>query len=448
MTTPTGTGSISLSGLLGGTAGQIDTTTLISQLMAAQEVPQNELKDQLTTTTNQLMAYQAINTKLTAVQTAAQALTGATAWQATAATSSSSAVVATSSATASPGSTTFSVTALARAQVTTVAADSSGTVVSVPSAGIRVTDSSGNVHNIALTSGTAADVAAAINAANIGVRASAVQTTQGVVLQVSSTKTGAANGFSLAGFDSTPTNLSTAADAQVTVGDPSAGGYTVNSSTNTFTSLIPGVTFSANALADDVTVTVASDESSISNSVSALVSAAAAAATEVSGDTAQGAILQGHGEVNSLVSALSYAVSKGTATGGSLKTYGIDLDSSGKLSFDATAFATAYAADPTGTQAAVNSFAASLNSTATSAVDPTTGTITAAINSATDHTTQLNQEIDDWTTRLTSIQANLQTKYAAMETALARLQSQQTYLTSMFNSMNNSSSSSSSSSSS
>ena len=289
-------------------------------------------------------------------------------------------------------------------------------------------------------------MAAAINAANIGVRASAIQTSQGVVLQVSSTKTGAANGFSLDGFDTTPTNLANAQDAQVTVGDPSAGGYTVTSPTNTFSSLIPGVTFSANALASDVTVTVTSDESSISNSVSALVRAAASAAAEVSGDTAQGAILQGHGEINSLVSSLSYAVSKGTPSGASLKTYGIDLDSQGNLSFDATAFAAAYAADPGGTQAAVNSFAASLNTTATTAVDPTTGTITAAINSATTESTSLNTEIDAWTTRLTTIQSNLQAKYAAMESALAKLQSQQTYLTSMFNSMNSSSSSSSSSS--
>ncbi len=437
------TGSISVSGLLGGTAGQIDTTTLISQLMAAQAIPQNQLKDQLATTTNLLSTYQVINTRLTAVQTAARSLTDATAWNATTASSSSSAVVATSSATASPGSTTFSVTTLARAQVTTVAADSSGTVVSVPSAGIRVTDSSGNVHTIALTSGSAADVAAAINAANIGVRASAIQTSQGIVLQVSSTKTGAANGFSLDGFDNTPATLSNAQDAQVTVGDPSAGGYTQTSPTNTFTSLIPGVTFSASALANDVTVTVGSDQNSISNSVAALVNAAAAAANEVSGDTAQGAVLQGHGDINSLVSALAYAVSKGTPSGASLKTYGIDLDSKGNLSFDAKAFANAYAADPTGTQAAVNSFAASLNSTATGAVDPTSGTITAAINSATTQSTSLNKEIDDWTTRLTTIQSTLQGKYAAMETALARLQSQQTYLTSMFNSMNGSSSSSS-----
>ena len=55
-------------------------------------------------------------------------------------------------------------------------------------------------------------------------------------------------------------------------------------------------------------------------------------------------------------------MSSGTTTGGSLKTYGIDMDSTGKMSFDASAFAAAYAADPTGTQTAVASaFAANLN---------------------------------------------------------------------------------------
>ena len=446
MTAPTGTGSISVSGLLGGTAGQIDTTSLISQLMAAQSVPQNQLKDQLTTVTNQLTAYQGINSKLTAVQTAAQALTDVTAWQATTAASSSSAVVATSSATASVGTTTFSVTQLARAQVTTIAADSAGTVVSTPSAGIQVTDSTGAVHNLALASGNAVDVAAAINAANIGVRASTVQTSQGILLQVSSTKTGAAGSFTVGGTDAAPANIIPAQDAEVTVGDPAAGGYSVTSSTNTFTSLIPGVTFSANALATDVSINVTSDAQSISDKVQALVTAAAGAASTISADTAQGAVLEGRGDVNSVASSLADAVSHGTASGGTLKTYGIDLDGSGKLTFDADAFAAAYAADPAGTQAAIaNSFATALNSTATTAVDPTTGTVTAAIDAANSRSGSLNDEINAWTTRLATIQANLQTKYSAMETALAKLQSQQTYLTSMFNSMNSNSSSSSSS---
>jgi flagellar hook-associated protein 2 len=440
-------GSISLSGLLGGTAGQIDVTSLISNLMTAQSVPQTQLKDQLTTVQSQLSAYQTVSSTVKAVQTAAQAL-DTTAWKATAATSSSTSVVATSSATAAAGSTTFSVTQLASAQVTTVAADSSGAVVKIPADGITVTDGQGVSHNIALTSGSAADVAAAINGANIGVRASVIQTSSGsTILQVSSTKTGTANGFGLdnSNLSNNAQNVTAAQDAVASVGDPANGGYSVTSSSNTFTNLIPGVTFSANAPASNVTITVGSDQQSISDKVKALVSAAASAASIVGQATAQGAILQGKPDLNALSIAFGSAVSQGTSTGQSLSTYGIDLDSTGAITFDADTFADAYAKDPAGTQAAITGFVNSLNSTATNAVDPTTGTLTAAINSANTQTTNLNDEIDDWTTRLNTIQDSLTTKFTAMETALAKLQSQSTYLTSMFNSLNSSSSSSSSS---
>src|ERR1700722_9906567 len=120
--------SFNVSGLLGGTAGQIDTTTLISQLMQAQAIPQTELQTQLTTLQSKQSAYQQINTDVTALQTAGQALTDPDGWTATTATSSSSAVVASTTSAATPGATTFNVTQLASAQISTVAPDSSGNV--------------------------------------------------------------------------------------------------------------------------------------------------------------------------------------------------------------------------------------------------------------------------------------------------------------------------------
>ena len=72
MTTPS---SFNVSGLLGGVAGSIDTTALISQLMQAQALPQTMLKNQLSAQQTALSAYQAVNTTVTAVQTAAHAFT-------------------------------------------------------------------------------------------------------------------------------------------------------------------------------------------------------------------------------------------------------------------------------------------------------------------------------------------------------------------------------------
>src|SRR5664279_3903916 len=111
------TSSFNVSGLLGGTAGSIDTVSLIASLMQGAAVPQNHLKDHLTTLTNVQNAYQAINTQTAMMQSAAHNVTDSTAWNAITATSSSTSMVATSDATASAGTTTFNVTQLSQSQV-------------------------------------------------------------------------------------------------------------------------------------------------------------------------------------------------------------------------------------------------------------------------------------------------------------------------------------------
>jgi flagellar hook-associated protein 2 len=434
-----------MSGLLGGTAGQIDVTTLISQLMQAAALPQQQLKDQLTTQTTQLTTYQSINTKLSAMLTAGQKITDTTTWAARAATSSVASVVATASAGAPIESATFSVNKVAQAQVSMVTADASGNVVSDPTQGITI-----NGTNVALSTGSAAGVAAAINQANLGVTANVVNADGGqTILQLTSTKTGTAGAFTSGNGDGTGdfigglTSITTAQDAQIQVGS-GANGYTVTSPTNSFSDVIPGVTFTVSAVATNVTIGVTSSGQAISDAVNALVTAANAATSEIGSDTAQGAALAANASVSSLSQSILRAVSNGTPSGGSFDTYGITIDKNGVMSFDASTFAAAYAADPTGTQQAMNGFAASLNGTATSATDPTYGSITTAIQECTANASNLNDEIGTWNDRLTTIQNQYTAKFTAMETALAGLQSQQTYLTSMFNSINNKNGSSSS----
>src|SRR3954451_2126316 len=104
MTSPS---SFNVSGLLG--ANSIDTTSLINQLMQARAIPQTQLRNQLATQQSMLTAYQAINTKVTAVQTQANTLLDPATWQATSVTSSFPGVVASSSPSATPGTTTFDV---------------------------------------------------------------------------------------------------------------------------------------------------------------------------------------------------------------------------------------------------------------------------------------------------------------------------------------------------
>jgi flagellar hook-associated protein 2 len=433
------TGSFSMTGLLGGTAGQIDVTSLISQLMNAASVPQQQLQDKLGTQQTQIITYQTINSKLSSLLTAGQSLTSTTTWAATSATSTNSSVIASSSAGAPLGSTTFNVSAIAQAQISTVAVDSSGNVVSTPSAGIVV-----NGTSISLTSGKATDVAAAINAAKVGVTANVVQTGPGQsLLQLTGLKTGASAGaFTATGFESAAQTAVAAQDAQISIGTVGSGGYTVSSATNTFTNVIPGVTFSVSSPANNVTISVGNGAQAISNSVQSLVNAANAAMTEMNNDTAKGAVLASNSSVESITQSILSAVSQGTSTGGSLSTYGISIDSNGVMSFDANAFATAYAADPNGTQQAISGFATTLNTASTNATDPTYGSITTAITAGQTTASNLNTEINTWNDRLSQIKSSYTTKFTAMETALAKLQSQQTYLTNMFNAMNKNNSSS------
>ncbi|MGN6609630.1 MAG: flagellar filament capping protein FliD [Jatrophihabitans sp.] len=446
MTAPS---SYNVSGLLG--SNTIDTTTLVSQLVQAAAVPQTQLKTQLSQEQSVLSAYQSINSKVTAVQTAAQAMLDPATWNATAAVSNNTAVVASSTSGAQVGTTTFDVTALASSQTVTVAA-SNGAMVSSSTVPMTVTTSSGTYDVPLSSSDTPAAIAAAINASAHGVHASVIKTSTGDILQITSTGTGVSNGSFKLGvgrkadgtaddsvnpFASTPQVLTPAADASITVGDPTKGGYTVTSSTNTFTDAIPGVTFSVAALATGVKVSVSSDPSSISDKVKSLVDAVNAARTEIGNDSGQGGVLQSRYEVSSLSQALGSAVSSLPGKI-SLKSFGIDMDKNGVLSFDPSAFSSAYAASPANTQSAITAFATSLNATATAAVAPTTGTITSSIAAAATHSKSLSDQIDSWSTRLSDLQSRLQTKYAAMNTALAKLQSQQTYLTSVLKAQANS----------
>lgn len=442
----TSTGSISLSGLLGGTAGQIDVPSLISSLMAAAQVPQQQLQDQLTTQQNFMAAYQTINTKLTALQTAAHNLASPVTWVTRTATSSSPSVVATTTGFPMEGQTTFTVKSTAVAQITTMTADATSGKVFADGSSLTISGANGP-KTITPASGSASEVASAINNAGVGVKASVVHADSGDVLQITSNSTGTANAFTASSSDasgSTAQTIVSPQDAVLTVGDPAAGGYTITSATNTFSNAIGGVTFTVSQPGVTATIGVSLSAQGIADQVKALVDAANTAGAELQNDTQQGSPLQGTHDLNALITSIGDSVSHGTTAGGTLKDWGIDLDKNGVLSFDEDAFLTAYANKPSDAKAAIQGFAQSLESTADSAVDVGHGSVTLKMQEITAQETRLNDSISAWSDRLDQMQSNMQAKFLAMETALATLQSQQTYLTNMFKSATSSNSSSSS----
>jgi flagellar hook-associated protein 2 len=215
-------------------------------------------------------------------------------------------------------------------------------------------------NNISTGNGSLADMVSNINSAGIGVIASAVQTgSNQYILQLSSSNTGTAADLSIdpAAFSSSSLgSMRTAtagANAQIQVGG--SGGYTLNSQTDTFSGLLPGLSITvASPTAAPVTVTVAPDATAMSTAVQSMVTAgnqvltdiqeAAGynAATKVAGPLMGSAVLQ---NLQNQVLGI-FAATAGSSTLGNGASVGLSLND-GQIGFDQTKFATAFTANPT-----------------------------------------------------------------------------------------------------
>jgi flagellar hook-associated protein 2 len=200
------------------------------------------------------------------------------------------------------------------------------------------------------------------------------------------------------------------------------------------------VTLTATALANDVTVGVATDTDAIATKMQALVDAAngalaqigvsaAAGTATTSGSASNGGPLAGDYAVRQISSQLLSAVGNGQSGYGSFKKFGLELTQDGKLQFNKDDFLTAYNADPDAVKGAVSTgLAQSLQDVSNSATDAVTGTLTLKIQSGTSEISKLNTEITDWDTKLSDRKDALKRQFTAMETALSKIQSQSSWL--------------------
>jgi flagellar hook-associated protein 2 len=439
--------NMSVDGLVSG----LDTTSLITQLMQAEAAPQNALKTKLSQTQIAQNAYRSINARYSALQTAADALATGAAWAAPTASVSTlsgdtGGVTATSAATGSSGTVTFDVTSVARPHSI---ATGSFTDISQLSATWPATLSgtkNGVAYSISLPDQTLSGVVSAINSAKdangaaLGLVATAIQVTPGTYrLQVSAKDSGAANQFTMTGFGAT-TVVQTGTDAQLDLG----GGLTVNSSTNTFTDLLPGTPITVSRPATGVTVAASVSADALADKVQAMVTAANNALSEASTQTAynvtakSGGPLVGDSTVRGLQSTTSNAVT--SAVGGVSPTVaGLAVDRNGTITFDRSAFLVLMSSDPTKAQAVVSGVASGLSAVAKGASDTTTGSLTLAAQSADSAIKDLNDRISDWDTRLATRKTALQQQFTAMETALSNLKNQSSWLSSQISSLSSTS---------
>jgi flagellar hook-associated protein 2 len=440
-------------GAVDGLISGMNTSQVIAQLMQIEATPQTNLKNQVSKQNLIISAYQAVNSRMAALKNAAEAFTPPNSltptnptWQAVKATSSSSSVTATATAGATAGSLTFNVKSLAKAQVTTTATfdSSSSTAATASTVDFMI---GGTLKQVDVTADKSVQgVAKAINGAKIGVTASVITvsdpsdpsgTGTKTVLQLTGNSTGKANSFTVSGLSASTTDIASADDAKITVGtgDPATGGYTVTSPTNTFGNFISNVTLTVSKAEDGVTVNVTSDQDPIADKMQALIDAANGALAQIgtyssyNKDTKAGGALTGDFTVRQLRDNILSSISNGMSGYGSYKQLGVQLDKSGKLTFDRNAFLVALNTDPSAVQNAVaGGLAKGLDTIAIAATDFVSGSLTTAIQAGNAQVKDLNDRISDWDVRLETRKTMLKRQFASMEAALGTLKNQSSWL--------------------
>jgi flagellar hook-associated protein 2 len=434
---------------------------MISQLLKVEAAPQDRLKTKLKSAQTVVASYQSVNSKVTGLKGAGDTITQLSTWRAIKASSSSATVTATAvgGLNTAAGTTTFDVKTLAKSQITTAKVDPTGDIASGntitvatgpadvvdPNTGVVTTDNSAKRKSvtITLTDKSAKGVADAINAKGIGVKATIV-TTGGAqnILQFSGTNTGAANAFTISGLDPATTDVAPATDARLEIGGGTAhGGYEVMSGSNTFTGLLTGVTVTVSKIESDVTVNAVQDVGGIADKFQALVDAANATLGEIGTQTAydaatkKGSPLTGDFSVRNMSQTIMSTISKGlsytdpndstsTIAFGSLVKLGIQLDQTGKLTFDKEKFTAAYNADPAAVQTAGTAFGDQIKAMATKQ----STSLTSVITGRNSEISGFNAQIANWDVRLSAKQTALQKQYSDLEMSLGKLKNQQSWL--------------------
>ncbi len=461
--------ALGVDGLISG----LDTTAFINTLMEVEAAPQALLKLKQSETSRLVTALQALNTKVASLAQSATKAATASSWRALTASSSTPSVTATAGAGAQATQISFSVDRLATSQVglTEVFTDPAQLGSGSGALTLVRTDADGTVHRTQfdVTEQTPADLARAITASDAGVSAVAVAVGDGYRLQLTAKQSGAAGGFALHAGTAEDVAAGTAdvldlvavrpaQDARITLWPGTAAQQTFTSSSNTFTEVLDGVSFTVAAVeAAPVTLTFTRDEAALGKLASDLVGQINLVLSEIAGQTAAttttdadgrtvvtGGVLSAATGIRELQSAVAEAGSYGVRYEGQLvspASVGIVIGKDGTFTYDEDTFTAALAADPAKVQAVVSAVAQRVADVADATSDPYEGTLTRSITAQKDQVSDLGERIEDWDRRLALRREGLQATYSALEVTLSTLQSQSSWLASQLATLSSSSSS-------
>ena len=302
-----------------GAGSDIDTTSLVDSLVAAERTPkESALNSKIDTAESKISAYGEVLSSLSLLETAFSGLNDAKDFadytvdvtgNETATFTTAFTVSATTDITAGSVD-SVSVTSIATPErwATGKSYLSSNTAINDGDAfDIVITDASGTATTIGITGGTVSSVAEAINDEDIGVRARVVDTgasPNGYVITLESTSPGEDNAFGVTSTDSQGNTLdfSQLAGGAASNAEINVNGIDIERSSNTIDDVLDGITLNLIApTSGTATISVRQNNDDVKSRINALVAAYNTASDKfsdlmtVGGDNPNSGILSGDG---------------------------------------------------------------------------------------------------------------------------------------------------------
>jgi flagellar hook-associated protein 2 len=423
-----------------------DFQQVLSRSVAIASLPLQGMQNEWNTLTNQQSALTGLQNTFASFETAIQNLGTTAQGNVQASVSDSTVLAATASPSALPGSYTVDVQSLG-SSTNTLSMNGLTTVTDPASQNISTASTffltiNGTAHTITPSGNSLNALAAAINDASLGVQATIVNlgttSSPDYRLGITSTKLAADTIQLNDGAKDLLNTLSTGAPATYRV-----DGLTTDiQSDSTQITLSPGLTVNLLQASpgNPVTVTVAKTYAGLNNALSSFVDSYNSTADALSQQHGQnGGALSGQSLVLTLGQALRSVVQYSSGSGAvqSLADLGINLDSTGHLSLDSTKL------NNLGTDAvqqflgSVSSggFLQAANSAITSMEDPSTGAIHGSLTSIQNQIDHENTLISNETDRINTLETNLQKQLSDADAAIAMLQQQVTFMSTLFSTM-------------
>lgn len=445
---------------IGGVASGIDTQSIIDTLMSVAQQPITDLTNKKSLVDSASQTISTFSSKLSALKTAALALSTTVGFASYAATSSDTSVVASVTGSTSVGTYSLEVSQLAKAQKSRSTAYTSTSDSLAMTGPLTITDGTGKSFEVDIQANDSlSSIAGKISSSGARVTASLLSDGTNYRLIVQGLDTGASNAFSIAqsgnlalGFDAADSVYDKAQDAKFTVDK-----MELSSKTNQITGVIPGVKLALTKVTTaPVTVTTSTDSTSVKQKITTFVNAyndvinSGHAAAGFGTTKATNSELAGDSSIRTALHKLGGIIG-GLVPGttGSYRTLGsvgVSLTKDGTLSFDTTKFDKALAADPdavsrlfiTDTGLGATGLMKNIMDSVTSLVTGSKSTIQARIDSLSAQSKRLDDSKTAAQDRLDKYQEQLKKQFAAMDAAVGKYQQMQSALTASLSSGSNS----------